>query len=129
MSISIAFGTKNGDHRAPMKHAHERPFAWTLPLILAACGASPEPAIPTTAKPKGAAVAAQRSERTPAPPALRLPTVAHPEHYDLDLTLDPSKDTFTGVISADLVIDSATDVLWLNATSLTVESARLTLGA
>ncbi|UQA59227.1 M1 family metallopeptidase [Polyangium aurulentum] len=113
-----------------MKRAHERPLAWALPLVLAACGASPEPASPTNAKPDSPAVVdAPRSAKTPPPPALRLPAVAHPERYDLDLTLDPSKETFNGTISADLVIDSATDVLWLNATSLTVGSAKLTQGA
>ena len=38
----------------------------------------------------------------PQPPAFRLPSDAVPIRYNLDLTLDPAQDTFSGVMTIDL---------------------------
>ncbi len=92
-------------------------------LALAACGAPPPPP-PVAPPPPPHRIAVAP---TP-PPSLRLPELAHPERYLLDLALDPSKDSFSGVVTIDLVIDKATSVIWLNATDLTIESASLALG-
>ena len=61
----------------------------------------------------------------PQPPTLRLPTDAAPVRYKLDLTLDPAKDTFSGVVTIDLNVRQSTSVLWLNAARLTVARATL----
>src|SRR5271157_5570212 len=46
----------------------------------------------------------------PQPPTFRLPSDAVPARYRLDLTLDPAKDTFSGVVTIDLKVRQATDV-------------------
>ncbi|WP_394843596.1 M1 family metallopeptidase [Pendulispora brunnea] len=59
-----------------------------------------------------------------APPALRLPDYARPLRYDLDLTLDPSKEGFSGVIGIDLSVREATQIVWLNARNLRIREAK-----
>ncbi len=61
----------------------------------------------------------------PQPPAFRLPSDAVPVRYKLDLTLDPAKDTFSGVVTIDLQVRQATTVIWLNASHLSVGAATL----
>jgi alanyl aminopeptidase len=60
------------------------------------------------------------------PPKLRLGDDARPTRYRLDLTLIPTEDQFKGSIDIDLELRKPTDLLWLNARDLTVESASLT---
>ena len=62
------------------------------------------------------------------PPKLRLPATARPLHYEVDLTIAPEKDTFSGTIEIDLDLTEPTRLLWLNATELTVSDASLTEG-
>jgi aminopeptidase N len=62
----------------------------------------------------------------PSPPALRLPTFARPVRYDLDLWLDPHRESMRGRVGIDLAIAEPTRVLWLNATALVVDQATLT---
>jgi len=64
----------------------------------------------------------------PQPPAFRLPSEAVPARYWLELTLDPAKDTFSGVVFIDLKVRRQTDVVWLNASHLNVTSATLDQG-
>jgi cytosol alanyl aminopeptidase len=103
-------------------------------LLAASCGAPAEEAKPASAATiaSAPASAAKAASATPAqdltPPALRLPAMARPSRYDLDLTIDPSRDTFTGTIGVDLTIDAATSLLWLNGTELTIKEARLASG-
>jgi alanyl aminopeptidase len=61
----------------------------------------------------------------PQPPAFRLPSDAVPVRYKLDLTLDPAKDAFSGVVTIDLQVRQATTVVWLNASHLSVGAATL----
>ena len=61
-----------------------------------------------------------------APPVLRLPEIAHPLRYDLDLTLEPSKDGFAGSIGIDLSVKEATRIVWLNARDLHIREAHAT---
>jgi len=61
----------------------------------------------------------------PQPPAFRLPSDAVPVRYKLDLTLDPAKDTFSGIVTIDLQVRQATTVIWLNASHLSVGAATL----
>ncbi len=63
----------------------------------------------------------------PDPPALRLPAVAAPTGYAVDLTIDPGKTRFRGSVDIDVRLDQKTGLLWLNATDLQVEKATATL--
>ncbi len=61
------------------------------------------------------------------PPKLRLNEVQKidPVSYRVDLTLDPEKDDFTGIVVIKLDIKESTDTLWLNQESITIQSAVL----
>ena len=62
-------------------------------------------------------------------PTLRLPKLAAPLRYALDLTLVPTEETFTGSVDIDLNVLEATAVLWLNkGPELTVLEASLIPG-
>jgi alanyl aminopeptidase len=61
----------------------------------------------------------------PAPPGMRLTDTVVPVHYDLALTLDPDADAYTGSIDIRIRVAQATDLVWLNATGLTVDEARV----
>jgi cytosol alanyl aminopeptidase len=96
-------------------------------VVAAGCGAaSTKPAEPPPAPPP---VAAKPVAADPKPPEFRLPTTAHPTRYQVDVTVDPTSDDFTGTITSELEFTSASSVLWLNATEITIESAVLTVGA
>ena len=58
----------------------------------------------------------------PQPPSFRLPTDAVPEHYQLDLQLDPAKDDFSGVVTIRLQVRKPVDTLWVNATNLKIKN-------
>src|SRR5579864_5226659 len=62
------------------------------------------------------------------PPTLRLPDTAAPTGYNVRLSLDPAKPTFSGEVSIKLNIKQPTQMLWLNGTQLEVQSARLIAG-
>lgn len=62
------------------------------------------------------------------PPGIRLGDVATPQSYDLRLSVDPSQPVFEGEVRIDLLVNRDTDVLWLNAQDLDIESAAFTQG-
>ena len=51
----------------------------------------------------------------PAPPGFRLSDDVVPLEYNLQLTIDPSRETFDGIVSIKLDIRKPTAVIWLNA--------------
>lgn len=59
------------------------------------------------------------------PPSLRLPNDAKPTEYSVQLTIDPLKNNFSGVISIDLQIAKQISTLWLNATQIQIQKAEL----
>jgi len=63
----------------------------------------------------------------PAPPELRLPTTVRPIRNEVELTLDPSTEDFTGTIAIELDVTAPTSVLWLNAEELVISSATFTV--
>jgi alanyl aminopeptidase len=58
----------------------------------------------------------------PQPPSFRLASDAVPEHYQLDLQLDPAKDDFSGVVTVKLQVRKPVDTLWVNASNLKIKS-------
>ncbi|WP_342745527.1 M1 family metallopeptidase [Cystobacter ferrugineus] len=64
----------------------------------------------------------------PVSPTLRLPTGVRPTGYSAELTLDPTRPTFQGVLDVDLDVKEATETVWLLGHELTVKEAALTVG-
>jgi len=61
-------------------------------------------------------------------PQLRLPATVRPVKGRLDLTIDPSKETFTGTATYDLTISEPTSTLWINGTGLQIKGAEIAAG-
>ncbi len=95
-------------------------FACAL-VGLAAC-ASPQPAA-APAAPVAKAPPPVVPTAAPAPPSLRLPPLARPLRYDLELWLDPRSAPFHGKVAIDLEILQPTAIVWLNATDLGIDTA------
>jgi len=57
------------------------------------------------------------------PPTLRLPDSVSPVSYRAELTLDPNKDDFSGVIHIEIQISRAVQSIWLNGTDLAITNA------
>src|SRR3984885_9901448 len=58
-------------------------------------------------------------------PAFRLPAIARPTHYSLDMTIVPSEPVFHGVATISLELKEGTKVVWLNQKGLTVRQVRV----
>jgi alanyl aminopeptidase len=58
-------------------------------------------------------------------PELRLPDSVAPTSYALELTLNPAKDDFTGIISIHLDVRQPVRTIWLNAAGISVAEASL----
>jgi aminopeptidase N len=71
-----------------------------------------------------AATVARAQDATPQPPAFRLGDTATPLEYALTLAIDPSAAEFSGEVRIAMRINRYTNVLWLNAAKLTIESVR-----
>ncbi|MCE9573934.1 MAG: M1 family metallopeptidase [Deltaproteobacteria bacterium] len=100
--------------------------------VLAACGtgkpAAVAPATPVAVAPAPSPAPPASEPEDPETPDLRLPAGVRPTHYDVDLTLDPAAEDFTGTITIAVAVDAPTQVLWLNATEITVDKATVTAG-
>ena len=57
-----------------------------------------------------------------------MPAGARPTHYRVELDLDPSRDVFRGSVTIGLSLDAPTDLVWVNATDLTIDEAAVTEG-
>ncbi|HTL38231.1 MAG TPA: M1 family metallopeptidase, partial [Kofleriaceae bacterium] len=94
--------------------------AHLLAIALVACGQSkPAPAVKTSPPVAAAATAV---------PDLKLPELARPLRNDVELTIDPTIETFSGRIKTELEIVKPTSVLWLNGLELTIDHATLMIG-
>jgi alanyl aminopeptidase len=107
---------------------------WSRPIgvaaaLLAACGPSTK-ATPATVTPPAAAAAAPAPVAAAplSPPKLRLPVGPRPTRYEVELTLDPSKQELSGIVSIALTLPEATDHLWLNGEEIAVDEAVLVAG-
>ncbi|WP_394825580.1 M1 family aminopeptidase [Pendulispora albinea] len=94
-------------------------FAALAALGVASCGSRGSPPAPQTA------AGARAPSGDPEVPAFRLPDAVRPARYDLELALDPSRDTFTGKVGIDLVVQKATKVVWLHAVDLPIREAHV----
>src|SRR5664279_4762823 len=90
-------------------HAHMNDLQKLLPLLAALC---------SSAFADGQA------------PKLRLSEVQDiaPASYRADLTLDPGKDSFAGVIDIGVVVKKPVETIWLNANKIAVEGASIASG-
>src|SRR5512143_1905592 len=59
------------------------------------------------------------------PPGLRLPADVRPVRQAVELTLDPGREGYSGVVDIELEVTRQAPLLWLNATSLKVTAASL----
>jgi alanyl aminopeptidase len=62
------------------------------------------------------------------PPTLRLPDTVAPTGYRVQLTLDPTKPTFSGSIAIQVNVQQPVETIWLNATHISVQEASLQTG-
>jgi alanyl aminopeptidase len=60
------------------------------------------------------------------PPELRLPGDVVPTSYRAALKLDPAQPSFTGDIHLEINIKQPTRTIWLNASQIEIQSAKLT---
>jgi alanyl aminopeptidase len=67
-------------------------------------------------------------EARPEPPKLRLPAVAEPTAYAVELTIVPSEDSFRGLIDIEVRVKEKTSFVWLNGTDLKIERASASVG-
>jgi cytosol alanyl aminopeptidase len=59
----------------------------------------------------------------PAQPSFFLPDTVTPKKHVIELTVDPSQDTFTGWARIDVELSKSTTVLWVNAKDLTPQES------
>ncbi len=62
---------------------------------------------------------------TTTPPTLRLPDSIKPVRQAVELSVDPSLETYSGTVEIEIEVARPTSVLWLNATGLKITSASL----
>src|SRR5262245_19515536 len=63
------------------------------------------------------------------PPEVELPEGVRPKHYSATLSIDPTKETFTGKITIDVETKSPTKVIWLHGRRLQVARATVKSGS
>src|SRR2546423_12759422 len=88
--------------------------ARSLVILLVACSAPPKPAPAPPSPPTPPTEAKAEPEPDPSPPALRLPATVRPLRHDVELTIDPASEDFTGKIDIDVEVTAPTKVVWLN---------------
>ena len=101
---------------------HFRHAVVTLLLILAACAAD-RPSAPRATAPTSQVIAPPPPPALVAPAGIRLPSSFRPAAQRVWLTIVPSSPGFSGRTEIDGTLDSATDVVWLNADALQVSAA------
>jgi alanyl aminopeptidase len=96
-------------------------------LVLAACAAD-RPSAPRATAPTPQAAAQPPPPVLVAPEGIRLPRTFRPAAQRVWLTIVPSSPGFAGRTEIDGTLDSATDVVWLNADALQISSAVARVG-
>jgi len=54
---------------------------------------------------------------------LQLGDAVRPTRYALDLTVDPAKETFSGVVEVDVDLKAASKLVWINSKGLSIDGA------
>jgi alanyl aminopeptidase len=90
-----------------------------LSTVLAACSGSDDAAEPAATEPQTA------GDEMDAPVG-RLGDNVAPTKYDIELSIDPSRETFSGRVSIDVQIREATSSIWMHGKDLTVSEVYLT---
>jgi len=75
----------------------------------------------------GVFVSALAAGQAPAPD-FRLPKIARPTRYQLDLTVVPSMPSFQGYEVIGIDLQEPSDIVWLNAKDLTIQEVDVTVG-
>ncbi|MGZ3416899.1 MAG: M1 family metallopeptidase [Polyangiales bacterium] len=101
-----------------------------LSMILASCaGDEPQPKAPVApAAPSASAPTLGAVPEPPAeaPPLARLRGDARPTHYALELSIDPTKDRFSGQVTIEVELAHPKRVVWLHGRGLDVTEATIT---
>jgi len=105
--------------------------AWLLgPIaLMVACGGGRAPQAVAPPGDPGEPVAPAGDVDAAAPPmaaaepTLRLDGSVTPTAYAVELTLDPARDDFAGVITIDATLARATETIWLHGKQLTIDAA------
>ncbi|GAB4199554.1 MAG: M1 family metallopeptidase [Wenzhouxiangellaceae bacterium] len=58
-------------------------------------------------------------------PTGQLPATVQPQHYRLDLQIDPRQQHFSGAVEIDLTFSEASDLIWLHGDGLRVSQVEL----
>jgi alanyl aminopeptidase len=64
--------------------------------------------------------------RDSAPPVGQLGKTVAPTRYSIELSIDPSKDAFSGKVVIDITLQEAQDAIWLHGKNLKVSEVYLT---
>jgi aminopeptidase N len=103
--------------------------ALALSALLISCAAAPPDSVRPGAAPAEAPPVTAVAMPSFEPPKLRLPPDgAYPLRYEAELTLDPAKPTFHGVLSIHLGAHRPTGIVWLNAEELTIQGTTFAQG-
>lgn len=103
-------------------------------LLLAGCGDraqesnAPTPATAPTETVDSQQTAAPLAQPHMAAPKLQLPAGVTPLAYQLDLTVIPERETFSGRVRIDIRFDAATDGFWMHGRGLDVDKVSLHVG-
>ncbi|MGH8131513.1 MAG: M1 family metallopeptidase [Steroidobacteraceae bacterium] len=71
-------------------------------------------------------LAAEPAVRDSVPPVGRLEKTVVPTHYRIELAIDPSKESFSGVVDIDVMLNEPQDAIWLHGKNLAVTEVFLT---
>jgi len=113
------------------KYAQARSFALAALLSAACCPprvVPAAPAAPATASTETSAAAAESATPPAHEPPFRLGARILPLGYEVELALDPGKDTFSGRVRIRIEVREPTDHIWLHARRLTIGNASMNRG-
>src|SRR5579872_2160133 len=79
----------------------------------------------TMARPTVLLVASLAVAAAQTPPPFGLSDDAVPRHYSVELTVDPDRDAFDGVVKIDIDLRKRMPTIWLNAAGLAVSETDL----
>ncbi len=99
------------------------PGLFATSLLLVSCAAAPPD--PPRDKPPATTTGSAATATSPSlePPKLRLPGDVAPVRYEVEMSLDPAKDSFAGITSIQIEARRPARVVWLHAQEIAIRSA------